>query len=218
MKIRWLGHAAFLIESEKGTRIITDPYESGGYGGAVGYGPIDQEADVVVVSHGHSDHSFVEGVPGSPEIVKGPGRHQAAGIEFNGVACFHDDSNGRERGKDTMFVFEVDGITVCHTGDLGHQPTDEQLKSLGRVDVLLVPVGGMYTIDAAEATRLAQRLSAKVVIPMHFQTDKCTFPIATVDDFLKDKQAVRRDGSSEVTLARDSLPGQTEIIVLEHAL
>lgn len=218
MRVRWLGHAAFLIQSESGKCVITDPYESGGFGGAVGYGPIKEKADVVVISHGHTDHSYVGDIQGSPTVIEGPGTHNAAGIEFNGLACFHDDSRGKERGKNTMFAFDVDGIRVCHVGDLGHQPSDQQLAALGPVDVLLVPVGGFFTLGAPEASRLMETLSPKVVIPMHYRTDKCTFPIAGVDDFLRGKKRVRRSGSPEVELTRESLPAETEIIVLEHAL
>lgn len=218
MKVRWLGHAAFLIESESGKRIITDPYESGGFDGAVGYGPIKEKADVVLISHGHSDHNYTGDIQGSPRIIEGPGIHHAADIEFNGLACFHDESRGRERGKNTMFAFDVDGIRVCHAGDLGHQPSDQQVAALGTVDVLLVPVGGSFTLGATQATRLMETLSPKVVIPMHYQTDKCTFPIKGVDDFLRGKRRVRQAGSPEVELTRKSLPAETEIVVLEHAL
>ncbi len=218
MKLRWLGHASFLIESSSGTRVITDPYESGDFGGAIGYDPITERADVVVVSHGHSDHSYVAGVPGDPRVVQGPGTYHAAGIEFDGVACFHDDSNGRERGKNTMFAFSIDGVRVCHVGDLGHQPSETQLAALGPVDVLIVPVGGRFTIGAAEASKLAEVISPRVVIPMHYRNDKCTLPISGIDEFLQGKQKVKRPGSSEIELTRDSLPVETEIIVLEHAL
>ena len=218
MKLKWLGHASFLIESASGTRIITDPYESGDFDGAIGYGPIAERADVVVVSHGHSDHNYVAGVAGDPKVVQGPGTCHVAGVEFNGVACFHDDSNGRERGKNTMFVFDVDGIRVCHVGDLGHQPSKTQLAALGPVDVLVLPVGGRFTIGAAEASKLAETISPRVIIPMHYRTDKCTLPISGVDEFLQGKQKVKRPGSPEIDLTRDSLPAETEIIVLEHAL
>lgn len=218
MKVSWLGHASFLIISDKGTRIITDPYQSGGFGGTLNYGPIREEAHVVVTTHDHADHNHLAGIRGSPQVVRGAGTHQVGELEFKGVSCYHDTSRGRERGNNTMFVFTVDGLRLCHVGDLGHQPTDQQLAELGPVDVLLVPVGGFYTIDAAEATRLAERLAPRVVIPMHYRTDKCLFPITGVEDFLKGKERVRRVGASEVELKKETLPAETEVIVLEHAL
>ncbi len=218
MKVRWLGHASFLITSEKGTRIITDPYESGGFGGSVKYGPIKEEADIVVVSHDHADHNYLGDIKGSPQVVRGAGTHRVGEIELKGVPAHHDTSLGRERGNITMTVFTVDGIRVCHVGDLGHQPTDQQLADLGLVDVLLVPVGGFYTIDATEATHLVERMAPRVVIPMHFRTDKCLFPISDVEDFLKGKTTVRRPGASEIEIKKETLPAQVEIVVLEHAL
>ena len=218
MKIKWLGHAAFLFTSEKGIRMIIDPYESGGFGGAVGYGPIRETADIVVTSHGHSDHNYLGDIQGKPQVIKGPGAHRVGEIEIKGVLAYHDTSLGEERGKIIMNVLTVDGVRICHVGDLGHQPTDQQLADLGPVDVLLVAVGGYYTIDAAEATRLVERLAPRMVIPMHFRTDKCTFPISGVEDFLKGKGAVRRPGASEIEISRDTLPAKTEIVVLEHAL
>ncbi|MDO8692052.1 MAG: MBL fold metallo-hydrolase [Dehalococcoidia bacterium] len=218
MKIKWLGHACFLIESAAGVRVITDPYEAGGFGGAIGYGPIQETAAVVLVSHEHSDHSYVAGLPGNPMVIQGPGTCHVSGIEFNGVACFHDSSGGRERGKNTMYTFKMDEVHVCHVGDLGHQLSETQIEALGPVDVLLTPVGGKYTLDAAGATLLAQRLSVRVVIPMHFRTDRCTLPIAGVEDFLKGKERVRKAGSSDVEISQESMPAGMEIIVLEPAL
>ncbi|MDP2727422.1 MAG: MBL fold metallo-hydrolase, partial [Dehalococcoidia bacterium] len=130
----------------------------------------------------------------------------------------HDTSRGRERGKNTMFVFAVDGMRISHVGDLGHQLTDQQLAELGSVDVLLVPVGGFYTIDASEATRLVERLGPRVVIPMHYRTARCLFPISGVEDFIEGKKNVRKAATSEVELKKDTLPAEMEIIVLEHAL
>jgi len=218
MKVKWLGHASFLITSDKGIRIITDPYESGGFGGSLNYAPIREEADVVVVSHEHADHNHVTGIRGSPQVVRGAGTHRAHDIELKGVPVYHDTSSGRERGKNAIMTFTVDGLRVCHVGDLGHQPSDEQLAEVGPVDVLLVPVGGNYTIDAAEATRLIERMKPSVVVPMHFRTDKCLFPITGVEEFLKGKEVVHRVDSSELEIKKESLPVETEIFVLQHAL
>lgn len=218
MKVKWLGHAAFIITSEKGVRIITDPYEPSGFGGTLNYGSIKEEADIVVVSHDHPDHNYLGEIRGSPEVVKGAGTHRVGEIEIKGVPAHHDASGGRERGNVTMAVFAVDGVRVCHVGDLGHQPTGQQLAELGPVDVLLVPVGGLYTIDASEATLLVERMAPRSVIPMHYRTDKCLFPISGVEDFLKGKENVRRPGASEVEISKDKLPAQREIVVLEHAL
>ena len=218
MKISWLGHAAFLITSESGKKILTDPYEAGSYGGVLAYNPIDEEADVVTVSHQHADHYHPKGLKGHPEIVTGAGILTAGGLTFKGVSSFHDPSEGTERGENTIFVFNIDDITLCHLGDLGHIPSEEQLAEIGDIDVVLVPVGGLYTIDAKEATEIIEKMAPKIVIPMHYKTSKCGFDIASVDDFLRGKENVERMNSDEFSLSKADLPGETRIKVLEHKL
>lgn len=215
MKVKWLGHAAFLITSENGTRIICDPYS---VGEGLDYGPIDMAADIVTVSHKHFDHDNVAAVKGSPVVVDTPGKNNAKGIEFNGVPTFHDEVKGKKRGDNIIFCFEVDGIRVCHLGDLGHELEASQVTQIGPVDVLLAPVGGFFTIDAKESCRICDQLAPKMVIPMHFKSSKCGFPIAGVDEFLKGRKKVRRAGASEIEINKDRLPAESETVVLEHAL
>ena len=215
MKIKWLGHAAFLLTARDGTRVITDPYATGA---GLSYGEIRESADVVLVSHEHMDHNSVQGVGGSPEVIRGAGIHRAKGIEFKGVASFHDPSGGKQRGPNTIFCFALDEIKFCHLGDLGHVLSKEQVAQIGQVDVLFIPVGGFFTIDANEATQVAKQLKPKVIVPMHFKTPKCDYPITPVEDFLRGKERVRKVGSSEVEIEANSLPEATSIWVLEPAL
>lgn len=215
MKVKWLGHAAFLLTARDGTRVITDPYATGA---GLSYGEIPESADVVLVSHEHMDHNNVQGVRGSPEVIRGTGTHRAKGIEFKGVASFHDPSGGRERGPNTIFCFALDEIKFCHLGDLGHVLSKEQVAQIGQVDVLFIPVGGFFTIDASEATQVAEQLKPKVIIPMHFKTPKCDYPITRVEDFLRGKGRVRKVGGSEVEIEASNLPEATSIWVLEPAL
>jgi L-ascorbate metabolism protein UlaG (beta-lactamase superfamily) len=218
MKIKWYGHAAFLITSDQGVKIITDPYESGAYGGQLAYGQIKDQSDIALTSHDHADHNDTKSLPGSPQIVKSSGSKTVKGISFKGIPTYHASSKGSERGTNTIFTFSVDGIRVCHLGDLGHILSEKELAEIGPVDILLIPVGGYFTIDSKEATRVAEQLKAKVLIPMHFKTEKCGFPIAPVEDFLKGKPNSRRPGTSEVVFDKTTLPHQMEIVVLEHAL
>jgi len=218
MKIKWYGHAAFLITSDQGVKIITDPYESGAYGGQLAYGKIKDQSDIVLTSHDHADHNDTKSLPGSPQIVKSSGSTTVKGITFKGTSTYHDSSKGSERGANTIFTFTVEGIRVCHLGDLGHILSEKELGDIGPVDILFIPVGGYFTIDSKEATRVAEQLKPKVLIPMHFKTEKCGFPIAPVDDFLKGKPNSRRLGSSEVAFDKTTLPHHTEIVVFEHAL
>jgi len=215
MKIKWLGHACFLITSDGGLRVITDPYA---VGGGINYSPIRETADVVVVSHDHSDHNNVGTVQGKPEVVKGTGTKTAKGVQFRGVATSHDTSQGKQRGPNTVFCFTIDDIRLCHLGDLGHVLSPAQVTEIGALDILFVPVGGFFTIDAAVASRVYDQLKPKVVIPMHFKTPECGYTIGGVDDFLRSKKNVRKAMASEVEFQRDELPIATEIVLLQPAL
>jgi L-ascorbate metabolism protein UlaG (beta-lactamase superfamily) len=219
MKIQWLGHAAFLLETKEGVRIVMDPYESGAYEGALGYGPIDVAADIVTVSHDqHEDHNYTSTVKGDPVITKGPGLDTVKGVEMKRVHTFHDDSGGKERGENYVFCLKADGMQICHMGDLGHVLTDSQVEEIGQPDVMLIPVGGTFTVGPDEASRVTDQLKPRVVIPMHYKTPQCGFPIEEVDSFLKGKSKVNRVGDSTVEIQQESLPDPTEIMVLEPAL
>jgi len=213
MKVKWLGHASFLITAGDGTRIIIDPF--GDYPG-LSYNPIQETAEVVIISHDHGDHRGAK-IMGDPEEVTGAGREEIAGIEIEGLDTYHDTSKGSERGANTVFCFTVDGMRVCHMGDLGHDLSESEVARIGRVDILMIPVGGFYTIDAGTAGAICDRIKPRVVIPMHYKTDKCAFPITGVDEFLKGKSEVRKLETSEVDLALEKLPAKTEIIILKHA-
>ena len=214
MKVKWLGHSCFLITSEKGTKLITDPYA---VGGGINYSPIKESADIIIVSHGHSDHNNVSAVRGQPQIIKGSGIKDVRGIEFKGIATYHDKSKGKERGGNTVFCFTVDGIRLCHLGDLGHLLSQEQIASVGDVDILFIPVGGFFTIDAAEASRVCTQLMPRVIIPMHFKTTKCAYHIGPVEDFLKGTERVMKWDTSEIEFQAGKLPAESKIIVLPPA-
>lgn len=216
MKITWLGHATFLVEADDGTRIITDPFEAGSYDGAVGYAPITDRADIVTVSHDHADHNAVDAVQGQPEVVRGSESRTIKGIPIRGVGTYHDESRGQDRGRNTIFVMEVDGVRVGHLGDLGHPLSDEESESLGQVDVLLAPVGGYYTIGPEEAKEVAERLGAKVIIPMHYKTEALGFPIQPVDDFLKLMDRVERLNGRTVEIGADDIGNGPKVVVLDY--
>jgi len=218
MKIKWCGHSTFLITTAKGTKIVTDPYEPGGYDGAIGYGSIPDEIDITVVSHDHPDHNYVQGLKGKPQLIKGTGTHNTSGLEFKGIPTYHDTSQGKERGGNTIFCFTVDNVRSCHLGDLGHPLISKEVAEIGEVDVLMIPVGGFFTIDAKVATEVMNSLKPRLVIPMHFKTEKCEFPITTVDDFLAGKTNAKRLDKSEIEITRDNLPASTEIQVLKFAM
>ena len=215
MKIKWLGHSCFLITSGDGVRIITDPYA---VGEGINYSPMKETADVVVVSHDHDDHSNVSAVKGTPEMVEGSGIKTAKDVQFRGIATYHDTSQGTQRGPNTVFCFTVDDMKLCHLGDLGNVLNPRQVNEIGAIDILFVPVGGFYTIDASVASQVCNQLKPQVAIPMHFKTPSCAYPIAGVEDFLKGKKNVRRVEDSEVDFDKERLPAATEIVLLQPAL
>ena len=180
MIITCIGHAKFLIELENGMKIVTDPYDA-----SCGYPVTPVEADVVLVSHGHHDHSAVETITGAQQIIREAGEYDLEdGVLVRAVEADHDDAGGSKRGKTLLFCIEAEGLRVMHMGDLGHVPTKEQLAALGRADVLMIPVGGFYTIDAPTAVQVAEKLNARVVLPMHYKTSaNADWPIAGVDAY-----------------------------------
>ena len=207
MIIRWLGQASFSITTSDGKTIRTDPFDE-----SLGL-PISKEpADVVTVSHGHFDHNAVHLVPGEHERVDKPGTTEAGGITFVGTSSFHDEAGGSKRGSNVIFRFEADGVAVCHLGDLGHTLSREQVAAIGKVDVLLVPVWGFYTIDAGSADEVIAQLKPRVVVPMHYKLPGMSLGISDEKPFLKGKANVRRADKLEVTA--DTLPAEPEVVVL----
>lgn len=218
MKIKWYGHAAFNIITASGTRIIVDPYQSGAFGGALSYGKISDSADIVLTSHQHDDHNYIKDIKGSFTHIADKGLYFERGVNIRAIPSYHDASRGTERGDNLLFAIDVDGLIVAHLGDLGHTLNKETISSLGKIHVLMLPVGGFYTIGAEEATKVMHDLDPVITIPMHFKTEKCDFPIAVVDDFTKGKTQVKHIQSSQIEITMESLPSQPEIVLLQYAL
>ena len=217
MKIKWLGHACFLITSAIGLKILTDPYEAG-FHSIIGYGPVKESPDIVTISHQHGDHNYTGDLLGNPQIVQVAGRQVVGAIEFVGILCYHDRVSGRERGSNTIFCFTVDGIRVCHCGDLGHPLDRATIQSLGRVNVLLLPTGGPpTTLELTEAVTLWQKLKPNVIIPMHFRNEKCSFPKYSIDEMLRVEPRAVRAAASEAEFTAGELP-RSQVLILEPAL
>lgn len=211
--IRWWGQACFSISDGVHTA-IADPFPAD-----FGYKPPDVPAQVVLVSHEHRDHNGVEAVQGEPTVLRGAGAHEAAGMSFLGVAGFHDDKSGGQRGPNTIFVWGMGGQQLVHLGDLGAPLTKEQLAAIGPVDVVMIPVGGYYTIDAQQAVEVVERLGAPIVLPMHYKTPALErLPIATVDDFVKAAEAkgwqVDRPKEPLFTLRPEDRPAEGHRVVV----
>jgi L-ascorbate metabolism protein UlaG (beta-lactamase superfamily) len=212
--VRWYGQAFFSLARTDGLTVVIDPFKEMGY-------PMPKElrADVVLVTHGHFDHANTDIIQGSPTVLKAEdavGSHTVKGTTFVGTATFHDEEGGAKRGRNTVFSFELAGVRFCHLGDIGHLLTDAERHSIGPVDVLMVPVGGSFTIPVEKVDNLIGQLNPKVVIPMHYKTQPVAgLPIAPLNNWLGGKKAVKRLGSSAATLQAADLPKSQEIWVLE---
>jgi L-ascorbate metabolism protein UlaG (beta-lactamase superfamily) len=213
MKVTWIGHACFFIEATEG-RIVTDPFVA-----EVPYPFPSMAADVVTVSHEHDDHNAVDRVLGKPTAVRGIGVHRVAGLEITGIASSHDAPGATQRGPNTIFALTFEGLRLAHLGDLGRPLDDPQRAALRGVQVLFLPVGGTYTIDARQAGALVHTLpDVRVVFPMHYRTKLLAgWPIAPVEDFLQTMDNVRHIESSNVVLTKATLPETLEVWVLSHA-
>ncbi len=223
-QLQWLGHAGFLLTSSQGTRILIDP-PSAGTGYAIA--PI-ADVDAVLVTHEHFDHNDVGLATGSPLILRGLTSdgwntidQMVKDVRIYSVSpaspVYHDNQQGAQRGRNTIFILEVDGLRLAHFGDQGHVLTPEIIQAIGAVDVVLIPVGGYYTIDATEATQVVGQLNPLVVIPMHYKTPtmRADWPGVGVEPFLEDK-TVERPNSTVIMLSQPTLPAQTTVVVLDY--
>ncbi len=216
-RLQWLGHSTFVLTSSQGAKILIDPVSN-----STGYTITPQSGvEVVTVSHEHGDHNNVAMATGSPLILRGltssgwnPIDQTVKSVRIRTVSSYHDNTSGTQRGRNTITVFEVDGLRIVHLGDLGHTLSPEAITAIGTPDVIMIPVGGFYTIDAAEATAVIDQLKPKIVIPMHYKTPKNspTWPGATVDAFLVGKNE-QRPNSTTITLTKNTLPAQTTVMI-----
>lgn len=209
MEIDWFGHACFRLRGREGT-VITDPY-----GKDIGLSFARPRGDIVTISHEHPGHSYTQGVKGDPKVIDGPGEYEIKNVFVTGVPSAHDKKGGKERGKNTIYVFDIDGLAICHLGDLGHVPTQAQVEALGNVNVLLVPVGGVSTINAGEAAEIVSMLEPQIVIPMHFAHPELKFKLDPPAKFFKEMGIKSPESVASIKVTKDSLPKETQVVVLE---
>lgn len=214
MQLKYLGHASFLIKS-KDAKLVTDPFDPK----AVGIKYPKQEADIVTVSHGHGDHNNVAGVSSEALVIDWPGEFEKKGIRVKGIATYHDDKKGAERGENIVYKITADDVNILHCGDLGHALTDEVLEQIGDIDVLLVPVGGFYTIDAEKAVEVIKKVDPYIVVPMHFNhpdLDQKTFGSLTdVQAFCKAYGIEKPESVDQLTVKKEDLSEEeTRIVVM----
>ncbi|MCX7845128.1 MAG: MBL fold metallo-hydrolase [Dictyoglomaceae bacterium] len=212
MKIRWYGHACFLFTSKDGIKILTDPFDK-----SVGYPIPDIEPNIVTTSHEHFDHNSVNLLKGKFITLKGVLEKEELGIKIRSISSYHDESLGSKRGENQIFIFNIDEITIAHLGDLGHVLLREDIKKLGEIDILCIPVGGVYTIDANQALEIVEKIKPKIVIPMHYKTPNLKFDLAPVESFLSIiKYPIKRLIEKEVEINKETLPKSTEVWVLPY--
>ena len=217
MRITYLGHSCFLVEARDHTRMMFDPYVPGSYDGAVTYGPVDERADIVLSSHDHPDHYVADGLPGDPRTVMHPVKEHVGEVDITGVLSAHDETGGSERGKNTIICVNDGDLRLVHLGDLGHLLDSNTAKEVGPVDILLVPVGGFFTIDHEAAATVVDTLSPRIVIPMHYKTPKIGFPIAGVDDFLGTQELVEHNPDPTLEVTKATLPAERTTLVLPYS-
>lgn len=215
MKIEWLGHSAFRLTESTGSSIVTDPFD----GAVVGYDMTHVEADAVTSSHGHADHNYLVPVK-APVVIDETGSFDVNGIAVNGILTNHDPEEGALRGKNTVYKYRLDGVTVCHLGDIGESCSAELIEQLIPVNILLIPVGGNYTIDADQAKEYVDNIMPDVVIPMHYKTKRTELDIDKVDGFLRlfdDEQIVEAD-SATLEFDRYDFDGDSTKVIVPKRL
>jgi L-ascorbate metabolism protein UlaG (beta-lactamase superfamily) len=219
MDITYLGHSCFKLRGKNST-VITDPYPD-----SIGLKLPSMSADIVTVSHTqHDDHDAIDKVSGTarrqdPFVISAPGEYEIGGVSVFSVNTYHDNKQGEDRGKNTAYLIHIDDVRIAHLGDLGHELSDKQVEELGEVDVLLCPVGGVYTIDAKEAVKVINSIQPGIVIPMHFKTkdhkQNVFGKIAPLSDFLTEIGASEVEPQDKLTVSSTSLPEETEVVVLK---
>jgi L-ascorbate metabolism protein UlaG (beta-lactamase superfamily) len=221
MKIFWHGHACFQIitrkrksaQGNKKISIIIDPFSED-----IGLRLPKLEADILLITHDHSDHNNIEAVSGKPFLITGPGEYEIKDIFIRGISAYHDESKGKERGQVTIYTIRAEGITLCHLGDLGQKElTEEQVERIGDVDILMIPIGGKYTISAKESFKIMSQIEPKITIPMHYKIPKLKISLSGLDNFLEVLGLKSIRSETKLSITKKDLPKEEEakIIVLK---
>ena len=208
MDISWLGHSCFLLRG-KNVTLVTDPFSP-----QLGYSLGKINAPIVTISHNHPGHNFDMGVAGNPYVVRGPGEYEVSDILITGVASYHDNKRGQELGRNTIYVIHMDDLVICHLGDLGHTLQEEQLEEVADSDILLVPIGGGNTINAAQAAEVISQVEPRIIIPMHYRPTDGETP-NPLDKFCREMGVETINTQPKLSITRNNLPAETQVIVLE---
>jgi L-ascorbate metabolism protein UlaG (beta-lactamase superfamily) len=209
MEITWLGHSCFKIRGKEVT-LVTDPFDE-----TIGYPSVKVAANIVTVSHTHPGHNYAAGIDGSPKVLGRPGEYEIGGVFITGIRTFHDLEQGESRGKNTIYLIEMEDVRLCHLGDLGHVPSPREMEDLGNVEVLFVPVGGISTIDAGMAAEIVRFLNPKIIFPMHYRTEVATW-LEPSSKFLKEMGLGDIVPQPKISVTRPNLPSETQVVLLDY--
>ena len=213
MEISWLGHSCFQLRG-KNITLITDPFspQTGlSQGEPLQLGKVN--ASIVTISHNHPGHNYVQGVGGNPRVVRGPGEYEISDVLITGVASYHDNKRGQELGRNTIYVIHMDDLVICHLGDLGHILQEEQLEEVADADILLIPIGGPNTINAAQAAEVISQVEPRIIIPMHYRASTGESP-NPLDKFCREMGFEMANTQPKLTVTRSSLPAETQVVIL----
>jgi L-ascorbate metabolism protein UlaG (beta-lactamase superfamily) len=207
MEISWLGHSCFQLRG-KNVTLITDPFSP-----QLGHSLGKISAPIVTISHNHPGHNFAGGVDGDPRIVRGPGEYEISDVLITGVASYHDNKHGQELGRNTIYIIHMDDLIICHLGDLGHILQEEQLEEVADADMLLVPIGGQHTINAAQAAEVISQVEPHIVIPMHYSPPIGDVP-NPLDKFCREMGIEAINPQPKLSITRSALPAETQVVIL----
>lgn len=214
MEISWFGHSCFQLRG-KNVTLITDPFSPQAGSSAEDASRLGKvSAAIVTISHNHPGHNYAAGVDGNPRVLQGPGEYEISDVLITGVASYHDNERGKQLGRNTIYIIHMDDIVVCHLGDLGHTLQEEQLEEVADADILLIPIGGQHTINAAQAAEVISQVEPRIVVPMHYPLAENGTP-GPLDKFCREMGIEAVHGQPKLTIARTTLPAETQVVILE---
>lgn len=210
MIIKYLGHSSFFIKSNKGTKILTDPFDA-----SLNYSPYQGAVDISTISHGHPDHNCISCLPKNTEIINSAGNFKFNDVTINGILSYHDKFQGTLRGNNIIFLIDIDNFRLCHLGDLGHSLNKEAIQNLGPIDILFIPVGGNITLDGKESSFLCKKINPKIIIPMHYKTPRIKMNLEGVDKFFKYMQNGKKHNSTYIEI-NEKISTNNYVIILDY--
>lgn len=212
MEITWYGHSCFRLTERGYATVVTDPFDNK----VVGYSPFKLKAEIVTISHNAPGHNYSEMVKGFSHVLTGAGEFEIGGVFITAVQMEGNDKKKKDKVRNTIYVFDYDGITVAHIGDLQQIPTQSEVELLGTVNVALIPVGGGNSLNAAKAAEVVSMLEPNIVVPMHYATPDSEIKLDDLNKFLKEMGLGKQEAHPSLKVTRSSLPAETHVVILDY--